>query len=76
MGMAGETMARQDRGNTLAGDRTKEVQQEDSKEMMKPGKRNVCIAKEEKEKRTSRDVAVCGIDEAKGPVETHLGRGI
>ena len=41
---------------------------------MKDGKKE-CIAKEE-EKRTSRDVAVRGIDEAKGPIETQLGRGI
>jgi hypothetical protein len=77
MGTAGDTMARPGRGNTLAGDRTKEVQQKDLKEMMEPGKSDVCIAKEEeKEKRTSRNVAVCGVDEAKGPVETQLGRGI
>jgi hypothetical protein len=42
---------------------------------MKHGKRNLS-RKEEKEKRTSRDVAVRGIDEAKGPRETQLGRGI
>jgi hypothetical protein len=42
---------------------------------VKDGKKE-CIAKEEEEKRTSRDVAVRGVDEAKGPIETQLGRGI
>jgi hypothetical protein len=35
-----------------------------------------CIAREKKRRRTSRDVTVRSVDEAEGPRETQLGRGI